>query len=178
MEDRNSMHPKSYKVFRLYKYIFNSCVEVFGKRSPLAEAFIRETYEQEGKDISSLPTYTKGQFIEVLIDGLLEHEKPVEYLLDNLNSERVSELRDILVKNGMEANQFREYIAFRVLPIYRDHIENLAVKRPLGEVVEVAIANLINNCTQVEYQLIKKTFREIVRNEKNKSVEQKDKPDE
>lgn len=163
--NRNNMGPKSYRIYRIYKFIFNSCVEVFGKRSPLALALIEAMNDTDKDIIGELPTYTKGQLIEVMIDSLKKHEKPLSELRYLTETPRIKELLSIMDEYGVEWGGVRVFFALRILPVYRTYIEQYS-DSAIGEVLEVAVANFLNEITEFEFDLVKKTFTYMVKNEK------------
>lgn len=154
--NRNLHDPKSYRIYRLYKVLFESCVDVFGKRTALSDALINRLFDS--KEIEELPTYTKAILVETMLDQLQELNKPKSDLGDSIYSPRMKLLRQKMIDNGIEWDGVREYIHFRILPNYRDFIQEYAEDDFLGEVIELAVANFINNCSEFEFNLIEISF--------------------
>ncbi|MCM3032951.1 hypothetical protein ACWCQ1_51560 [Streptomyces sp. NPDC002144] len=162
---RNLHDPKSYRIYRLYKILFESCVDVFGKRTGLSDALINRLFESN--EIEELPTYTKAILVEKMLDELQNINKPKSELIESLSSPRMKLVKQTMIDNGLEWDGVREYIHFRILPNYRDFIQTYA-DDTLGEVIELAIANFINNRTDFEFNLIEISFSYNVLSVKNK----------
>jgi len=165
-KDRNLNAPKTYRIYRLYKFVFESCLDVFGKRDPLTNALIKKFFNDE--EIEDIPTYTKAILVEKMLDELQKHEKPMEDLNHILNNERLKKLKKYMVEQKLEWDGVREYIHFRILPAYRDFISSYATG-VIGEVLELAIANFLNDCTEFEFRLIEISFRYHVSNQASES---------
>ena len=152
---RNTQGPKSYRIYQSYKVLFESCIDVFGKRTALADALINRLFSSN--QIEDVPTYTKAILVEKMIDDIRTKEIPYDELKKEVNSERMQLIKDRIRENNMDPGGVREYIHFRILPGYRDFIQDYSVDT-LGEVIELAIANFVNGCTEFEFELIEISF--------------------
>lgn len=162
---RNMHDPKSYRVYLSYKLIFESCVDVFGKRTALSDALINRLFNNE--DIEERPTYTKAVLVEKMIDSLSESTN--DSLNTAHNSKRMKTLKETMHQHNLEWGGVREYVHFRILPAYRDYIKKYPADL-IGEVVELAIANFINDCTDFEFKLIEISFSYKIKSIKNQKT--------
>lgn len=164
MSERMGLPVKTYKIHKLYKLIFDSFSEVYGKRGFILNTLLRKLYGEEM--VENLPYLTKGSLLEKIIDSLLEDNSILKN--DEIKeSERIKEFISIMEEMGDTENLLRDNVAFRTLPIYYTHIKTLAKESKLnyGVVLEIAIANLLYNANELEYELVKMGFIEFLKME-------------
>lgn len=171
MKERVALPVKTYKIHKIYKLIFDSFSEVYGKRDFILNVLLKKIYGKEIVD--QLPNLTKGALLEKIIDSLLEDNS----ILTNqeiIESDRIKEFRAMMDEKINTENLLRDNVAFRTLPIYFAHIKELAKKTKLnyGVILEIAIANLLYNANDLEYELVKMSFNEFLEMEAQREKEE------
>ncbi|TMN22723.1 hypothetical protein [Lentibacillus cibarius] len=164
-KERRGIHkPVSYKIYPLFKYIFDSCTDVFSTQSFLANALIRESDLFIADEVEEIPAFHKSHLFEKMCDDIKTLDNPIhfEQTTDVYSTERIIELKKVMTEHNLKWNDDKISLMLRVLPNYTNFLSGFT-NATIGQVVELAIANFINNCSEFQFKLIKMTFKNRIK---------------
>ncbi|CAI6330754.1 hypothetical protein [Bacillus subtilis] len=148
---------KSFKVFPLYRILYEACIDVVGKeKSTLLKVLLRKFIGI--KEANSLNRYDFNELIAEMIDNLekeIEKSSYEEVKMNTHTNERMINIRKHYHKQPRTSAL--THISFRISKETISKIKLLKTTT-LGEVIELAIANYIVSTEKQVYDLIYLTF--------------------
>lgn len=147
---------KSYKIDPFYNMLFHSILSIY-QRDKLTEFFIKTYFNFE--EIRDLPRYKKGELLKEMLDSIQKNDKSIRSFSKYLSHERIAELRKLSLEKGANWSSNRVVLNVRIPKDLQDTISDLAKGLDtVGEVIEIAIAYFVSNCSEAYYKLIKFSF--------------------
>lgn len=151
--------PRPYKISPMYRVLYSCCIDVFdSNKNSLTNYLLIEKFGESLVD--KLNKYAFNELIETMIYDfkMLVNDSSYDDAKTNiLTMDRINELTKIFNKNDNTQTNVQS-ITFRIPETLVAEIKYLK-KTTLGEVIELSIANFINNIDEQFYELILMSFK-------------------
>lgn len=149
---RSSIKTKSYRIHEGYSFLLESCIQLYGElKTELFMTLVKNGKLSDSERFLSLPQYSKNDFIEHILNELKNTGEPLNNLKGLFNEViQFQDYYDELLPNNTKVSVL---LQTRIEPKYQEFIDSYSVDR-IGEVIELAIANFINDLSEFEYELI------------------------
>ncbi|MED5094547.1 hypothetical protein [Bacillus safensis] len=149
---------KTYKVFPLYRILFECCIEVVREdKSKLLNILLQKFLGE--KVANSLNLYQYNEFVVKIIDELERniHQTSYDHVKFNIaTSQRMIEIRQFYNLTQRDSELTR--VSFRIPKETINKVQHLKTYT-LGEVIELAVGNYITTCDDHIFELILLTFK-------------------
>lgn len=157
---RSSIKSKSYRIHESYFFLLESCILLYSdSKTELFLTLVKNGKLSDPERFLSLPQYSKNDFIEHILEELKNTGEPLNNLKGLFNEvKQFEDYYDDLLPNNTKVSVL---LQTRIEPTYQEFIESYSVDR-IGEVIELAIANFINEVSELEYELIGYLFNSKV----------------
>lgn len=158
---RSKLTTKAYRIHEEYKILFEACVEIYSNKSDLILNLMKTGKNIDVEKLELIPTLNKFPLLEKMLDELKALDKPIEELRTLKGYPKASKL--LAYYYGRFGNNAINSVLIqtRIFPEYKNFIKSFSAKR-LGEVLELAIVNFINNMNDFEYELLQHQAKQLI----------------
>lgn len=156
---RSVYDPKSYRISKVYKILFDSCLTVLGKEKiNLTYALLQHQHNIDVEIIKNLPTYNKNELAELMFDQVKKDGRSIQTLSSLLTHERIENITRIVQGTPIVHETPRGVVMFRILPEYAEFLKKFKKNKSYAEALELVIAYHVVHEDPQAYDMIHTTY--------------------